>query len=480
MLFRLLYRMIGSETTVRAAAAALALAARALGDDFPRRVLDTTVNRLGWSGWPAHTRGWVNLDVSRFVWRVRDRLARLPEPPPQRPVRVGAKPLRVGLVGELSGLLPTPPKLLAERPDDLELHVIDVEFAGRRAAWAEPLADSYVSTPATGAGVAAAVNAAAVDVLVVFLRGTLAHATLARVDAPVIVDACTGPDLLHHPHVSFSIYAQPEADYLVHGDRLFCGTSRAFFGDETVYDGFLYFDDRGLAGEAWPAWREREPLIVYHGSLYKATTPTYLEVLLGLLREDDELRLALIGRDDGVSLAAIRAAAVGAGAADRVTYEGGFEVLRDGAGVVNDDAWSRARSLLAQARLAPDPWPISGSSARVEAYAARVPTPHLGLRLDPAGWGRPQPCVTEHPSLSTASGTATTVDEYRELCRRGLYDEAFAERVVAEQLEVLRRVTSPERWWQQLVALYHRYCEGLPVASGATAAAHSPGAARRS
>ena len=57
---------------------------------------------------------------------------------------------------------------------------------------------------------------------------------------------------------------------------LFCGTTRSLFGPELAFDAFLFFDDRGLAYAHRPAWSEREPLLVYHGSLYKAATPSYL------------------------------------------------------------------------------------------------------------------------------------------------------------------------------------------------------------
>src|SRR5438552_2339388 len=78
------------------------------------------------------------------------------------------------------------------------------------------------------------------------------------------------------------------------------------------------------------------------------------------------------------------------GVSSRVHYEGAFESARSKSGVVADHGWSKLCSYLADARLAPDPWPIGGASARFEAYAMGVPSVHMAVRFDEASWGRPQ------------------------------------------------------------------------------------------
>lgn len=461
LFWRILYRALRANATVAAAAFVVRLAARVRGEDFARKLLDAFRNRFVWSGWPTHDRGWVNLDTSRFSWRVHDAVFVPARVEPRPPRRSPEGELRIGLVGEISRLLPTSPQLFRDRPRNFRLEVFDFEYCGRYASWVEGLVDGYAGFPMDEAPAAArAINDAQLDVLLVFLRGALAHEAVERVATPAVVYVCMGPDILHHERVAFSLYCQPEADYFVRGDRLFCGTTRAYFGSECAYEAFLFFDDRDLRTVPRRTWAQREPLIVYHGSLYKAATPSFVDVLVGLLKEDPELELVLAGKDNGRALDQIRVAARAAGVAGRVSYEGAFLLVRSDDGTISDPVWDRVCEQLSRARLAPDPWPVSGSSARVEACALGVPTPHLALRLDPASWGRAQPQETEHPALSTPSGTAKTIEAYRELCRRCLYDEAFADALVAEQDAVLDVVTDVQGWWAQV---FDRYCRWLGV-----------------
>src|SRR5207249_546271 len=118
----------------------------------------------------------------------------------------------------------------------------------------------------------------------------------------------------------------------------------------------------------------------------------------------------------------------------QVRYEGSFSGLRGSDGHIDDPGWKRLVSLLGRARLSPDPWPVGGGSSRVESYLLGTPCVHMGVRFDPASWGRPQYSECEVPALLIPSGTAYSWDEYRSLCKKCLYDKAFADALVAEQM----------------------------------------------
>lgn len=433
--WRALYRLLAGPRTVGAVAS---LARREGGD--------VLLGRLGalfvWSGWPHQSRGWTNLHASRFLRRVRREVH-----PPRRvarkaPPRTTEGPLRVGCLGAFSGLLTLAREHFENAPDDVELHVLDLGFEGRYARYLEPVAASYTADDLAEA-------AGDLDVLYVVGGGAEVDAVIDAARTPCVAVFCTGSDLLHHEKVDFHLYPQPEADYFLRGDSLFCGTSRTAFGHELVYPGFFLYDRGGVDAALRAPWAKREPLVLVHGSVFKAASEPFLDAVLPLLHDDVEL--VVMGRATDAELGVLRRAAATHGVAARVHYEGAFSGLRGPDGARDDPGWGKLVDLLARARLAPDPYPIGGAASRVEAYAAGVPAPHLAVRFAEGAWGRRQDSLLEVEALLVPDATASTPAGYHRLCRRCLSDEDFADGVAAAQAEVADRVTDPRAYWLQLV-----------------------------
>jgi hypothetical protein len=387
-----------------------------------------------WSGWPHQTRGWINLDAARFLRRVRRDGVR---PAVKREPREPDGPLRIGVLGAFSGLLTLTREHFEAAPDEVELHVLDLGYEGRHARYLEPVAASYATDDLAEA-------ASELDVLLVVAWGAAADEVLDAARTPCFAALSTGSDLLHHEQVDFHLYPQPEADYFLRGEHLFCGTSRAPFGDELVYPAFFLYDRGGV--EPGPPWAEREPLVLVHGSLFKAASEPFLDAVLPLLHDGAEL--VLMGRAGEAELDVVRRAAARHGVPGRVHYEGAFSGARGPDGARDDPGWQKLLGYLRLARLAPDPFPIGGAAARVEAYAARVPTAHLAVRFDEAAWGRRQPSLLEVEALLVPEATARTPEEYRRLCERSLYE---GDVVTAAQASVCDRVTDARAYWLQLV-----------------------------
>ena len=433
--WRGLYGLLASPRAVRAAAA---LARRDGGDVLLTRLGELFV----WSGWPHQTRGWINLDASRFLRRVRREAGDRRNPAAKRPVREPEGPLRVGVLGAFSGLLTLAREHFEDAPEEVELHVLDLGYEGRYARYLEPVVASYATDDLAEA-------AAGLDVLYVVARGREVDDVLDKARTPCVAAFCTGSDLLHHEQVDFHLYPQPEADYLLRDGALFCGTSRARFGDELVYPAFFLYDRGGLDPATRVPWAEREPLVLVHGSLFKAASEPFLDAVLPLAR--DGVALVLMGRAGEAELEVVRRAARRHGVGDAVHYEGAFSGVRGADGSRDDPGWQKLLGYLRRARLAPDPWPIGGAAARVEAYAAGVPTAHLAVRFDEAAWGRRQDSLLEVEALLVPEATARIPAEYRRLCERCLAEEGFAESVVAAQVEACERVTDARAYWLQLV-----------------------------
>jgi hypothetical protein len=461
LFWRALYFALHSPLVVGASARAL----QRLDPERADGVLARTTTLLVLSGWPHHSRGWMNLDASRLLWRIRHRLLGTTRTRARAPRRLDGDAVRLGLIGQLGNLLTFSADHVRAVPADVELHVFDVAYRGRHARYLDVPGVAYHPLPADAdvAVLAAAVEREQLDVLLPYLSPADSLALLDRVDVPCIANAPTGSDVLHHPRVGFRLFVQPQADYFVRDDRLFCGTSRAAFDDVLTVEGRLAYDARDLAAAlegAVPSWAEREPLIVVHGALYKLASRPYLELLAGLLEADTDLQLLVTGRgkDADVPFRAVTELMRRRGLGDRFHHVGAYSRRRnDEDGGLADPGWLELVRLLGRARLAPDPWPFGGASARVEAYILGTPAVHMATRFDEASWGRPQWSVVDVPALLVERGTASDPQEYLELCRRCLYDEAFADALVEDQRAVAREVVDAAPFWRQLRETYVRW-----------------------
>jgi hypothetical protein len=456
--WRAVHWLLGRRTTVRIADLLLRAAS---GGDRARRnaALDRARELLVRSGWPGHPPTWVNLDMARLEWRLRrgrptGGVGRRPPEPP------GGEPIRLGILGQLAKLnLGGSPAFVEAASKRFEVVVLDIGHRGRHARYLDRHCLRYEALPADDwlESATAAVEDARLDILhLMEFQSVHGGDVLDRVDTPCVVHYCTGTEPLHDPRVSFQFQDQPEADYFVREDRIFCTMCRGPFSRQVVYDRGTYFDvlDRP---EAVPSWREREPLIVFHGSLFKAAAPAYLEAIVGLLRDDPAVRLVLFGKNEsfgrtsGTWLDDILSAASRAGVRGRVDYRGEFSIYRSEEGDSRHDAaWLDLRDHLLRARLAPDPWPIGGGTSRAEAYAFGVPGAHMRVRFDESSWGRPQPAAYEIARLLVDEASATGVDGYVDVCRRCLYDEDFADAVTRRQLELLEPTLDFGRYWDDV------------------------------
>ena len=456
-MWRAVYGLLAAPAFVGTLVLALTALRAIAGQRFVDALIARGEHRFAYSGWPTHQGVWVNLHMSRFFRQLRrglDRQRTATAPLPS--LRSPAGALRIGCVAHFSGHLGFPASLFTARPAGVHLTIVDAVYRGVHAPYLRPLADTYVATELdTIEGItraAGAINDARLDLLVNGDTRSGAYLLVDRISTPCIAHYCPGSDLLYHPRVGLQLNGQPQADYFVRDYRMFCGTTQRLLGPEMVVPFAGIYDARDITIGAGRPWREREPLIAFHGSLYKIARPDVLSALFELLAEDRELEFVMVGKGGAADQGRIARLAAEHGVGERVRVLPPFGAMRDASGAVADPGWLALKDLLSRARLAPNPWPVGGGSSRFEAYALGTPTVHMGVRFDPESWGRPQLSVTEIPHLLVPSGTAWSKAEYQALCRRCLRDEAFATKLIEEQTEVARAAADADGWWRQLLA----------------------------
>jgi len=211
-MWRLFYGVVGSSASVAICAAAVAAAQAVGGSRRAEGLLSAFERRFVISGWPNHRRGWVNLHMSRVLWRVR-RFSLRRAPIQVKAVASGRTRLRVGCVGRFRGLLSFPKALFDAFPREADLHLFDLEYEGRCADYLAAVTPRYV--PLRGGDIdaaARAIDAADLDVLVNANSKRDAYDLLDRIDTPCILNFCPGSDLVHHDRVAVQMDGQPQAD----------------------------------------------------------------------------------------------------------------------------------------------------------------------------------------------------------------------------------------------------------------------------
>jgi hypothetical protein len=455
------WRIFYGATTGRVASALALVLLRAYGlvrgEAAVEGWLGLIERRYVHSGWPYYGRGWVNLHMSRLTSRLRHEYRGVAPSPPRR--SPPPKATRIACIGGFVGLLGFTKELMASCP--VELVIADIVFNDLHAGYLADDAAAYrvfdLSVAAEIDRMAAFINGSRPDLVLNIGHKYHAVELMDRLDAPCLGNFCAGSDLLHHPRIDLQYHGQPEADYFVRDDRMFCGTTARNFGTTHVQTMTGYIDPRKLLDHERRPWIDREPLIVLHGSLYKFASEPFMATLWHWLRGDRRLTLVLMGRDDEQYLQRIRESASAAGVGGQVEYRGRFSAVRDQNGEVSDPGWFELVDLLGRARLAPNAFPLGGGSSRFEAYALGVPAPHLGVRFDPDAWGRPQPSICDIPAMLVPDGTAWSVNEYRALGERCLTDAGFADSLAVQQLERAHVFADPDRWWRDILAGYERW-----------------------
>jgi hypothetical protein len=450
------YGALDSRWLVALTAVGLSTAARIIGRQRADARLEAFESRFVFSGWPHHGYGWINLHASRFVSRVRRHGRR----PSAAVKRVANRPrLRIGCIGRFRALLSFPHALFDGFPDGAELHVFDLAYDDVCGEYLSDTTPHYTPIRATDEmrAAAAAINAADLDVLLNANGKRDALDLLDEVETPCVLHFCPGSDLLHHPRVAVHMNGQPQADYFFADGGILCGTTGRPLGPERVYPTRGYYEPRDIRFGPVKRWAARQPLIVFHGSLYKLAAPDVLRVLFEILADDRSLTFVVVGRDSRGARSRIEEAARRYGVLDRVHFEGAFFHTRSAEGGLSDPVWRQLLEHLANARLAPDPWPIGGASARFEAFSLGAPSVHMGVRHDPASWGRPQPAIVEVPHMMVPAATASTVEQYAHIARRCLSDARFADDVADAQQRIARELADPARLWLQVFDAYREW-----------------------
>ncbi|MBF0267965.1 MAG: hypothetical protein HQL44_05195 [Alphaproteobacteria bacterium] len=389
-------------------------------------------------------------------------MARLEEPhamKQRRPVAkcVSRKP-RIGCLGRFAGALSFGTDFFLGFPKDAELIVFDLPFEGRALERLAELPLKYIQVSdsanwADAAGhppLSEAIEAENLDVLVNIWRKAPSQ-LFDSISVPMIAHVSGGSDILHHPRIDLNIIAQLAPHTHIKKGRIHCRLTDKAFGQRTEYLGMIY-DARDIVASEQRKWRDRQPFLFAFGSLFKFS-PRWLDSVLTVLADDQNVDLVIMGRDSNGALDRIRRHIATWNLQGRFHFEGGFSSTRDKNGDIPDPNWQRCKDLLSKTRVSPDSWPNTGGSSRFEAYLLGAPFPYMQIPKDVGVGGRRSYAEFALPILDIPETEAFTPEEFTSLIRRCLYDECFADLVATKQTETTRAAGDAKRWWREFMQL---------------------------
>lgn len=373
----------------------------------------------------------------------------------------GMKPLKIGFVGALSANLVTPPSLFDGFPDHHELYIFDISLRGEhcsqfpeKRAYSVELFDLNEDYENAVCGLSRVINKRQLDMLFIAHHDFGQQRDLLDlVDTPYILNISSSSMLCNHPKVSASLVVQPRKDFFVKDGKMYSAYTGSYLGGEACWEGPFFFDGKEVSSAEIIPWEDRPPNIFFHGRLHKLESKLFLECMDCILNEDSNVKFIFAGNGEK-SVAEVFSFFERRGRKEQVVYLGEFTHDHGGGSA----GWKTLFENLNNARLAPNPWPVGGGSARVEAYVSGTPQVHLGMTpgegnlFDTTGQ-----TIVDLPFLNTELGTASGIEEYGLLCRKCLFDRDFAQLLVEQQYAVAKSNTDSARWWNENIAYYDRW-----------------------
>jgi len=478
--WRTLYALLELPWLRRLLARRYSLLQRTRGTGVARRFLRRTLfaltaNRL------RDAQGSVPIEAWQAFWDISRRVdsrGQLPRRAPQ-----AREKLRVGLLGSVAYQPFYPRKLFCDLPPEMEIHLFETvrelppDHYLRHAEAAslhniildwkpEPPSDGIDSQPEYAARVAqlaAEINRLELDLLLISEPKREIFDLLDAVDVPAIADLTATSNVCSHPSLDIQFYIHAIKDYIVKDDRLFCRPAEQFLAKPPfVVPYCLLFDTTGYTGEPVP-WAKRNHVLFFHGRLVKAVQPAFLKMCFDLLEEDKDLTMVLYGMDSHKALQTLQAQAKRRGLDSRVDFRGQFILKRNSEGEIIDPSWINFLSDLRHAKLAPTSFPMASGCARFETYTAGVPCVNLAIRTDNRRWTSPNETLVDIPALYTPSATVNNLADYKRTALNLLHNPALAQKVIAEQLDVVQRLGSTHRFWRQILDTHQRWLKNSAV-----------------
>lgn len=295
------------------------------------------------------------------------------------------------------------------------------------------------------------------DVLVV-LSNTYSLPIFDVLTIPSVISMNTTSTVMPHSKFKVQIYTQPGWNYSINGDKIKNIKKNKNLDFPTISNNFI-FASRATRVFNVKEISQRNNTFYFCGGLEKIDTKVFLNTVVYLLESKPDSQFVYFGKYYRNELKVIQDFFRDKGVLERTKYGGAYQTYFDENGnLIDDGVVYNAYNELFSSRLFVNSFPIIGARSCIEAYFAGVPTIHLDL--DDKDWIKNQKLQPfKLPIILTKTGTAKSVKEYKKKSLRVLNDDNFAQQIIDEQNELLKKVTNIEFFWNKILDIVKKDTE---------------------
>lgn len=359
--------------------------------------------------------------------------------------------LRIGLIGNLSGISMTPPSFLDFFAySEHKLYVFDVsgqDLLSKKSKYHHALSywvgkDKWKNLEQ----ICDNINKEELDLVVIADTMAFSSCVASRIKAKAIYYYSFGSGVLPKIKGLTNILCQPQIDFELSENCVYSYNSNRHLEVARTIAISGYYDRRNIAVDTIKKSSGDFKYIFYHGSIYKILNYSFLKSISRILSSQVDLKFVYIGKGTFSQLFRIKLFLLFFGISKRCIYLPHMQYSRG-------EFWSLGE-ILGKSIVYLNPWPVGGGAARFEAYAYGVPVAHLELSQNQSVGKNKSSTVVDVLGFKNEFSTNISRSDYVEFVIRVIEDLSFRKMVINEQSKKLEYLSSSTRWWNQVIEDY--------------------------
>jgi hypothetical protein len=359
--------------------------------------------------------------------------------------------LKIGLIGNLSGISMTPPSFLNFFAySEHKLYIFDVsgqdllskksKFHHAFSYWSG--ADKWKNLEQ----ICDNINREELDLVVIADTMAFASCVASRISAKAIYYYSFGSGILPKIKGLTNILCQPQIDFELSKNCVYSYNSKSQLAAARTIAIPGYYDRKDIEINAVKNSTGDFNYIFYHGSTYKILNYSFLKSISRILSSQVDLKFVYVGEGTFSQLFRIKLYLLIFGISRRCIYIPHMQYSRG-------QFWSLGE-ILGKSLVYLNPWPVGGGAARFEAYACGVPVAHLELSKNHSPGKTKSRTVVDVQGFKTKLSKNMSKSDYVEFVIRVINDISFRKMVINEQSKKLEYLSSSTRWWNQVIEDY--------------------------
>ena len=383
-------------------------------------------------------------------------------------IKVKNKIKKIGFLGQLSQSMSLNKDFFEyPKPNDVDLFLYELTASGYStnssllkfnhnlydAFWHESKYDRVYRDSFNYNSIASKINEDELDLLIIFIEtiGRFTYGKLLNeiITSTKIIVINPGNYFQVHPKIFGQGQIQlPPCWEIINGELRSC--YNYLINDYIFFPRFFFYDRIDIVIEDLgnPNF---ENFLFCSGRLSKIASEEYLCVVEKLLKDDSSRKFFFMGINDQDDLKFILSFFDSSSVKNQVEYLGHFFMNFNGNGKIENENWSRTKTLYKSAGVYLNPFPRGSGSSRMEAFASGLPVIDLEIDFMCPKQRHKKEYILE--PLIKKNGTAYSNEDYYFLANKVLTDMNYRDELIKEQLELSKEFFEEKYFWNKIMKI---------------------------